>query len=327
MKRETFIVADPISLKHITGWGHPESPDRYTAIVSALEKEGLKFPANTLKPQPASESHLLLCHTADYIRIVQDDIKKVEALGILDGQYTLSTGDVQICPDSWEAALMAVGAVLIGIDTVMTGKAAHVFAVVRPPGHHACKDRGMGFCLFNNAAIGARYAQKKYGIKKILIVDWDVHHGNGTQDIFDDDPSVFYFSTHQAGIYPGTGMSEERGTGAAKGTKMNIPIAAGSSSRRQVLQAFRGPLVEAMKSFQPELIMISAGFDAHEADPLGGMNLTDEDFGELTKIMVDLADQYAQGRLVSVLEGGYNLEALASSAIAHVHSMIKDKKD
>jgi acetoin utilization deacetylase AcuC-like enzyme len=305
----------------MTGWGHPESPARYFAIASALEKAGHQHSSNTLKIHAALLHHLLLCHSLDYIRTVQDDINKVEALGILDGQYTLSTGDVQICPDSWEAALMAVGAVLVGIDAIMEGKADNVFCLVRPPGHHACKERGMGFCLFNNVAIGARYLQKKYGIKKVLIVDWDVHHGNGTQDIFDEDPSVFYFSTHQEGIYPGTGLPEDSGRGAAKGTKLNIPIKPGPSARLQILEAFHGPLVEAMKVFQPEFVMISAGFDAHYADPLGGLNLKETDFGKLTELMVALADQYAQGRLLSVLEGGYDLDAIAASAVEHVRKL------
>lgn len=320
---KTLIATDAISLKHLTGWGHPESPARYSAISHALGISGLNNLENILKPRAATTEELLLCHTPDYLETVNDDFKKVEALGILDGQYCLSTGDVQICPASLEVALMAVGSVLVAVDAVMEGKADNVFSLMRPPGHHACRNRGMGFCLFNNIAIGARYAQKKYGIKKILIVDWDVHHGNGTQDIFDDDPSIFYFSTHQELIYPGTGAAEDQGLGAAEGTKMNFPIAPGASSREEVLKAFRGPLLAAMKSFKPEFIMISAGFDAHHADPLGGFNLTEEDFGELTRIVLGLADDYAEGRLVSVLEGGYNLEALAASAVAHVKALNK----
>lgn len=323
MVRNTYIATDAISLKHLTGWGHPECPARYSAISHALSISGLNNLDNILKPRPATKEELLLCHTPDYLEIVKDDFKKVEALGILDGQYCLSTGDVQICPASLDVALMAVGSVLVGIEAVMEGKADNVFSLMRPPGHHACRNRGMGFCLFNNVAIGARYAQKKYGIKKILIVDWDVHHGNGTQDIFDDDPTVFYFSTHQELIYPGTGAAEDRGDGAAEGTKMNFPIAPGSSSRLEVLQAFQGPLLEAMKSFKPELILISAGFDAHYADPLGGFNLTTDDFSTLTRLVVDLADEYAGGRIVSALEGGYQLEALAASATAHVSALNK----
>lgn len=319
--RRSFITADPSSLKHLTGWGHPECPDRFRAILSALTKEGLVVRENTLNVHPASLEDLLLCHSLSYIALVQDNIKKVEALGVLDGQYTLGTGDVQICPDSWEAALMAVGAVLAGIDAIMEKNADNVFCLVRPPGHHACREKGMGFCLFNNVAIGARYLQKKYGLKKILIVDWDVHHGNGTQDIFEEDSSVFYFSTHQEGIYPGTGPRTDKGTGAAEGTKMNIPIQPGPDARLKVLEAFRGPLVEAMKSFRPEFVMISAGFDAHYRDPLGRLNLMEEDFANLTKLMLEIADHYAKGRLISVLEGGYHLEAIASSAVAHFKAL------
>lgn len=316
--RKTFIATDPISIKHLTGWGHPESPARYTAICRALEAAGLKTNENTLKPRPALLEELLLCHTQDYLNTVKDDFRKVEALGIMDGQYSLSMGDVQICPASWDVALMAAGSVLVAVDAVMKNQADRVFSLMRPPGHHACKSRGMGFCLFNNIAIGARYAQKVYGVNKVLIVDWDVHHGNGTQDIFDEDPSVFYFSTHQEHFYPGTGSSEERGIGLAAGTKMNYPIAPGHSSRLHVLQAFQGPLIEAMKNFKPDLIMVSAGFDAHYADPLGGLNLTENDFTLLTQLMVGLAEQYTQGRLISVLEGGYDLKALAACATAHV---------
>ena len=318
-----LFAADPICLKHLTGWRHPEAPARYTAIAEALEKSGLKTPQNTLKPRPATREELLLCHEEDYIRVVEDDINKVTAMGITDGNYTLSTGDVQICPDSLDVALMAVGAALVSVDAVMEKHTQRVFSLMRPPGHHACTNIGMGFCIFNNIAIGARYAQKKYGIQRVAIVDWDVHHGNGTQEIFDADPSVFYFSTHQKGLYPGTGAHRDKGHGSAQGTKLNFPFAPGEQSREEVLAAFQGPLIEAMQSFQPELVMISAGFDAHYADLLGGFNLTEEDFAELTRITVSIANDYAHGRIVSVLEGGYNLQALAASAVAHVNALLK----
>ncbi len=317
----TWIAADPISLRHLTGWGHPESPSRYASICFALESAGLKTPQNTLIPRAASLEELSLCHTPEYISVVEDDFRKLNALGITDGSYTLSTGDVQISPGSWEAALKAVGAVLESADAIFSGKVKHVFNVVRPPGHHACRSQGMGFCIFNNIAIGARYAQQKYSIQRVLIVDWDVHHGNGTQDIFDDDPSVFYFSTQQKGIYPGTGKVEDKGIGKAYGTKLNIPIDVSARSRLDVLEAFGAPLQEAMKTFKPELVMISAGFDAHRDDPLGGLNLTENDFADLTRLMVQIANQYGEGRIISVLEGGYDLEAIAASAVAHVKGL------
>ncbi len=320
-KIPVLIAADPISLKHLTGWGHPEAPGRYTSICKALETAGLKTPQNTLSIRPATKDELQLCHTLEYIKLLEDDFLKMNAVGVVDGSYSISTGDVQISPGSWDAALKAVGAVLAAADAIFTGKSKRAFVIVRPPGHHACRDRGMGFCLFNNIAIGARYAQWNYGVTRVLIVDWDVHHGNGTQNIFEDDPNVFYFSTHQEGIYPGTGLTEDYGVGPAEGTKLNIPIPAGAHSRLAVLEAFKGPLQEAMKTFRPELVMISAGFDAHAKDPLGGMNLTEEDFAELTRLVVQIADRYAGGKAISVLEGGYDLEALAASAVAHVNAL------
>ena len=207
------------------------------------------------------------------------------------------------------------------VEAVFEGKAKRAFSLMRPPGHHAGKSTGMGFCLFNNVALAARFAQSKYHVGKVLIVDWDVHHGNGTQDIFNADPSVFYFSTHQKGIFPGTGSVHDVGIGSAKGTKMNIPIVPGPLSRHEVVEAYRTPLANAMKSFKPELVLISCGFDAHHDDPLGALNLTPSDFTELTRLVCAIADQYAQGHVVSVLEGGYNLQAITSSAVAHVRAL------
>jgi acetoin utilization deacetylase AcuC-like enzyme len=247
---------------------------------------------------------LKLCHTPGYIEVVYEEVLFCGRTGARDGSYTLSTGDVQICPDSWRAGLLAAGGALMGVEAIMDGKAKTAFSYLRPPGHHACTAQGMGFCLFNNAALAARYAQRKYGIKRVLIADWDVHHGNGTQEIFESDPSVFYFSTHQAGIYPGTGLRNDRGTGLGLGTKMNFPIRGGEKSREDVLKTFQVDLVVAMESFQPEFVIISAGFDGHAADPLGGFNLTEQDFADLTKIVKGIADKWSQGRVLSVLEGG-----------------------
>jgi acetoin utilization deacetylase AcuC-like enzyme len=316
--RKTCLIADSFCTRHLTGQGHPESPLRYLAIDSLLTQKGFKNPDNTFKPRKANKTDLLLCHSENYLNIVEDNIQNCSQLNAIDGTYSLSTGDVQICPSSLEAALLAAGGALTAVDLVMEGNADNVFSYLRPPGHHACHDKGMGFCLFNNVAIAGRYAQQVYGIKQVLIVDWDVHHGNGTQEIFELDPSIFYFSTHQKGLYPGTGSENESGSGKAKGTKLNCPILPGSESRLHVLAAFKGPLMEAMKNFKPELILISAGFDAHYLDPLGGFNLTEDDFAELTKIVMRIADCYCGGRIVSLLEGGYHLQGLASSALAHV---------
>ncbi len=320
--KKTYFVADPFCLQHLTGPHHPESPQRYKAIDEILSQAKVKTDRNTLKPRKATRRELLLCHTESYIKTVEEDIQACIESRIHDGTYTLSTGDAQISPHSWEAALLAAGGALTAADAVMQGKADNAFSYLRPPGHHACHDRGMGFCLFNNAAIAARYLQTKYSLERVLIADWDVHHGNGTQDIFEEDPSVFYFSTHQAGIYPGTGLPEDRGVGKAKGTKLNFPIHSSPTSRLEVLEAFRGPLVDAMITFRPNFIIISAGFDGHHADPLGGFNLTEEDFAELTRIMMKIADTHAQGRLISLLEGGYNLNALAHSSLAHAQALM-----
>src|SRR6185295_15172023 len=239
------------------------------------------------------------CHSKEYIDLVHREIVQLPPGAILP----LSTGDVMICQKSYDVALQAVGGVLVATDAVMTGQANNAFCIVRPAGHHATASMGMGFCLFNNVAIGARYVQKKYGVKRVLIVDWDVHHGNGTQAIVWSDPSIFYFSTHQAGIYPHTGFVEEIGAGNI----MNCPILGGPHSRKEVFQAFIEGLKPAMELFQPEVVFFFCGFDAHREDPLGGLDLTDRDFFELTIIVKEIARNYATGHLISVLEGGYNL--------------------
>lgn len=323
----TFIVSDPFYAKHLTGKGHPESPERYHTVILNLTKNGLLTPANHITPRTATEEEILLCHTAKYVEILKENMALCAVSGRVKGDYTLSTGDVQICPESYSVALLAVGGALSAIDAVMREKAMNAFCVVRPPGHHATSNCGMGFCLLNNVAIGARYVQKKYGLKRVAIVDWDVHHGNGTQEIFYDDPSVFYFSTHQYPFYPGTGSELEKGEGAGLGTTLNCPIAPTTHSRIKVLEAFKNKLTEAMKAFQPEFVLISAGFDAHEEDLLGQFNLKTEDFVQLTEIVKEIADQYTEGRLVSVLEGGYHLPALAECAVAHVKALnIYNKK-
>ena len=246
----------------------------------------------------------MLCHTAPYLNYIKEAVLDCARKKLSDGSYMLATGDTQISPDSLKVARLAVGSVLNGVDHVMKGIAKNVFCIVRPPGHHANQKCGMGFCIFNNVAIGARYAQINYSdVKRVLIVDWDVHHGNGTEDIFIEDPSVFYFSTHQEGLYPGTGSSHDIGKGKGQGTILNCPIPPGADARLKVLEAFQVKLVQAMEIFKPNFVFISAGFDSREGDPLGGFNLTDADFMTLTQIVKDIADKYAKGRIVSVLEG------------------------
>jgi acetoin utilization deacetylase AcuC-like enzyme len=238
----------------------------------------------------------------------------------MTGFHELSTGDAIICPKSLDAALRASGGVLNAVDAVAGKQSKNAFGIVRPPGHHATPAQGMGFCLFNNIAIGARYAQRKYGLDRILIADWDVHHGNGTQDIFYTDGTVFFFSTHQHPWYPGTGAPDETGEDRGAGMTMNRPFPAGAG-REQILGVFREDLINAAEKVRPELVMISAGFDSRAGDPLGGFLLTDEDFADLTRVMLEIADKYAGGRLVSVLEGGYNLAGLAAAVRAHVDAL------
>jgi acetoin utilization deacetylase AcuC-like enzyme len=314
----TLIAEDEFFTHHLTGYGHPESPFRFKVGKYSLQTQGLLKRENTLKPHFATDQELLLCHTRDYIDEVQRNMRACELSGLVDGSFQLSTGDVQICPESDRVARYAVGAVLEAVDAIMQGRSKNAFCLVRPPGHHACSDRGMGFCLYNNVALGARYVIQKYHLKRVLIVDWDVHHGNGTQEIFYEDPSVFYFSTHNGRIYPGTGWLEETGNGAGKGFNLNYPLDPSQNPRESIKEIFSSSLVERMEAYRPEFVFISAGFDAHEWDPLGGFNLTTQAFAELTLIVKKIAEKHAEGRLVSVLEGGYNLDALAEVIPAHV---------
>jgi acetoin utilization deacetylase AcuC-like enzyme len=315
-----YFVYDPHYTMHKTGAWHPEQPNRVAVINQALQTAGLKTVANTLKPRKATEAEILLCHTKSYYELVQ---KEINALQNYSGTTTLSTGDVEVCHDSFDIALLAAGGALTAVDKIMTSSANCAFCITRPPGHHATSDKGMGFCIFNNIAIAARYAQQKYGIKRVLIADWDVHHGNGTQDIFYEDPSVFYFSTHEKDLYPFTGTVEDTGEGLGKGTTLNIPIKPTLLSRSEVIQAFQSTLKERMQAFKPELVLISAGFDGHESDPLGHFNLKDEDFFTLTTCLKEIANEYSKGKIVSILEGGYNLTALAPAAVSHVKALGK----
>jgi acetoin utilization deacetylase AcuC-like enzyme len=295
------------------GRAHPERPERFDAVIEALRQAGSLDRMLHLAPRSATEEELLLCHTPAYLQVARHDVET--------GRHYLSTGDTDIDGHSWDAAVRAAGGALNAVDAVAAGRARNAFCVVRPPGHHANASRGMGFCLLNNIALAARYAQRRHGMERVLIVDWDVHHGNGTQDIFYSDPSVFFFSTHQWPLYPGTGRADETGDGQGQGTTTNFPFPAGSG-RKQILGAVENSLMAAADRFQPDLVLISAGFDSRIGDLLGQFTLTDRDFTDLTRRVMEIADRHAGGRVVSMLEGGYSLQGLASAAAAHVDALM-----
>ena len=263
-------------------------------------------------PRPATDEDIVRCHQEDLIYRIQSACERGE---------TYLDVDTRISPESFEVARLAAGAAIVGVDAVMKEDGGRAFALIRPPGHHATITTAMGFCLFNNAAIAARYAQAKYGVERVLIIDWDVHHGNGTQDIFWTDPSVFYFSTHQYPYYPGTGSQDERGGGKGEGFTLNIPLSARTSAHDH-RQAFTDALHEIERKFPPDLIIISAGFDSRRGDPLGGLMLEDSDFSEMTKEVLRIAEKHGAGRVVALLEGGYNLNLLGGSVLSHVAALL-----
>ncbi len=305
----TGLAADPVCKEHLTGPGHPEQPARFDAAVSALQGLDL-FP---ITPRLANHDELALCHGRKYIQLAEREI--------FEGFHELSTGDTIISPKSLDAALRATGQALNAVDAIIDKRISNAFCIGRPPGHHATPVRGMGFCIFNTIAIAARYAQHKHGMGRVLIADWDVHHGNGTQDIFYTDGSVFFFSTHQAPWYPGTGARSEHGEAAGEGMTLNCPFPAGSG-RKEILGAFQDQLMATAEEVKPEFVLISAGFDSRAGDPLGQFLLTDDDFGDLTRVMREIADKHAGGRLLSVLEGGYSLTGLAAGVRAHVEALL-----
>jgi acetoin utilization deacetylase AcuC-like enzyme len=313
-KTATGLLLDEIFERHDTGIGHPETAGRVKAVAQRLKTDGLVAKCSKLEFRRATDEEILLCHTPNYLELVKREI---------DGQSSgqLSTGDMVFGRQSLEVATLAVGGVLNAVDRVVEGSVGNAFAVVRPPGHHANADTGMGFCIFNNIAIAARHAQKKHGLERVLIVDWDVHHGNGTQDIFYQDGTVVFFSTHQHPWYPGTGMAGERGEGKGAGATINHPLPAGTGMV-EIEAAFRKSLLPAMAEFKPELVLLSAGFDSRIGDPLGQFRLGDGDFVKLTEILLELADEHCAGRLLSVLEGGYSLNGLASAAAAHLGALM-----
>lgn len=307
---KTALIHHPIYEKHDTGPGHPETPKRYTAVMDALRKDE-KFWSSLVEitPEKASKGLIQAAHTPQHY-------KRVEG-AFAHGQDRLDA-DTTISMKSFEAGLYAAGGAIAGVDAVMKGEADNAFVVVRPPGHHATAEHAMGFCLFNNVAVAARYAQNNYEeIDRVAIIDWDVHHGNGTQGIFYDDPTVHFFSMHQYPWYPGSGSRGETGFGRGLGSTMNIPVKANTAAAEQT-RMFEGALEDISKNFKPDLIMISAGFDAHSTDPLGQLKLEDKDFVSMAKTMKEWAGDVCSGRIVSCLEGGYNLKTLGKTVKAHV---------
>jgi acetoin utilization deacetylase AcuC-like enzyme len=314
VKKRMNYLYDEIFLKHDTGFGHPESPSRLTAINNAVKDAQWYENLGLLKGKPIDIETLSLVHDKRYIETAEKECAA--------GYMGLSTGDTTICKESYTIALHAVGGVLSAVDEVFNKKAKRAFCAVRPPGHHASANRGMGFCVFNNIAAAARYAQNKYNAERVLIADWDVHHGNGTHDIFYEDDSVFFMSTHQSPWYPGTGAFHETGAGKGKGFTMNRPFPAGAGNKK-IIGAFKDDLLPAAKEFKPDLTLISAGFDSRIHDPLGGFRIDDDGFRELTRIMIEISNIAGDGRLISILEGGYNLEGLALAVTAHMDELSK----
>ncbi|MCB9761501.1 MAG: histone deacetylase [Alphaproteobacteria bacterium] len=301
---EVLILSDAAMVKHDPGPQHVERPERLSALLAHLEQrpvEGVAWRA----PKPASREAVERVHWSDYVDLVES----------ARGEVAAFDPDTFTSPDSVAAGWLAAGAAIEAAEAVVSGAARRAFALVRPPGHHAEAARAMGFCLFNNVAIAAAHARAALGVERVLIVDWDVHHGNGTQHIFEAEPSVFFFSSHQFPFYPGTGAAHEQGRGDGRGATLNAPLpqGAGDGDLGLVFEALLRPAAEA---FQPELVLVSAGFDGHRDDPLGGFRLSTEGFAHLCGVVRDIADAHAGGRLALVLEGGYDLDALAHSARA-----------
>ena len=295
---KTGIVRDDRFMHHFMGSYHPESPERLSAIYAMLDEQDMAGKFTLVPVRRAEPEELLWIHNPEYI----------DTLTATAGdESTYLDPDTQTSAGSYEAALLAAGGLCQAIEMVMRGELQNAFALVRPPGHHAERDRAMGFCLFNNVAIGARFAQEKLNLKRILIADWDLHHGNGTQHAFEDDPSILYFSAHQFPYYPGTGDFDEVGHDKGRGYTVNVPMRAGSGDQ-EFTRVFESILKPIALEFKPELVLVSAGFDCHSDDPLGGMRISNKGFGVLTRQVMEVARQCCQGRLVLTLEGGYNIQ-------------------
>lgn len=314
MDLKTAVFCSEKFAQHRPPSGHPESPARITQLLPKLREDFLHS-VLWIEPTAAPEQWIQRVHTPQYIERVRKTQKGPMVL--LDGGDTFAYGP------SYEVALLAVGAALNAVDKVMSKEIKNAFCFVRPPGHHALANAAMGFCLFNTVAIAARYALGKHGLKKVFILDWDVHHGNGTQDIFYEDPQVFYASLHQFPHYPGTGKSTEIGKNEGLGYTLNLCMPRGASDSHYE-KAFDEKIIPAIESFKPDMILISAGFDAHKDDPLGEIYLTEQGFEKMTRLIKEAAERHCQGRMISVLEGGYNIESLYKSIKSHLQALLAD---
>ena len=308
------LVSHPAFLEHDMGSHHPESPERLRAILGQLESTGIMSKLTRIDPRKAEKEWITRIHDPVHVQRIED---KAPSSG-----YASLDPDTLMSPGSLRAAYLAAGGAMAAVDAIMDNQVDQVFCAVRPPGHHAEANRVMGFCFFNNVAIAARYIQERHGLQRVLIVDWDVHHGNGTQQAFEEDPSVIFFSTHQYPHYPGTGAENERGQGKGEGTTINVPMYGGQGDEvyREIFQKVLAPAADA---FKPEFVLISAGFDAHEDDPLASMAITTAGYGELTRMVSGIANTHCHGRIVACLEGGYNLQALATSVEQHILALME----
>ena len=308
---KTGYASDPFYLRHETE-PHPENPGRLTAIQNRLESSEFYNNLIPIQPRKATAEEIGMVHDSGYVASVKqscaDEVRNLDA-------------DTVISSNSYDAALLSAGAGMKAIDQLIDGNIHNAFCAVRPPGHHAEQDHAMGFCLFNNVGIAARYAQKTKGLNKIFIFDWDVHHGNGSQHSFYSDPSIYYSSTHQYPFYPGTGAKEETGTGDGLGTTLNLPMDAYSDDD-DYLSAIENKLIPEIQHYKPDLIIISAGFDAHQNDPLAQIQLTTECFGKMTELLMGIARDVCDGRLLSMLEGGYDYDALSDSVQLHMQTLL-----
>lgn len=312
MKSKTGFVYHEDYLRHDTGNAHPESPKRLIHLLEYLKSTETLMELELMKPYNPSAKWIMEVHSPDYVKSIEEACKN--GVEMLDADTTISR-------DSYDVALLAVGGVLAAVDAVIKNTIKNAFCAVRPPGHHAEHERAMGFCIFNNIAVASKYIQKKHDLKRVLIVDWDAHHGNGTQNAFYQDPAVYYFSIHQFPHYPGTGKEDETGEKEGTGFTLNMPMAAGSGDL-EYLEAFQNILYPAADKFSPDFILISAGFDGHKDDPLSNLNLSTAGYQKLTRIILNLAEECCGGRVVSILEGGYNLRAFSESADAHLCALM-----